>query len=456
MVRLVRCSAVLLALLLLVGSSLGEEEEIRQRRRKIEVRFAANYMKLAKEAKRNRGADLCARAFARVEALDPGNDDAIEFEPTAKGKPSKPQRRKLGKLEKQFADLRLKEARERLKFALWLDNDVWIEESVIEAHEALILSRGPISFDEEGTLSTPGLGRLPASLSLSVLDEYEVVAGRLVPEDEIPEALPWSKGWTLKTEHFLIKTNVSGRLCRTVGRALKAAREIYAEETGFKVKKPISVYILRTRKAYENYWVKLGREKPHPSNTGKCYGDHCAIDGTRSTREVVSTAIHEVAHGYFNLGHEKLTGKECASMPPWYAEGLATYCAGYGKGSLSFDRGVVLPKIARDRPLKRFQVLLKLGEARDLEDFMHHERGDSLFYYQAFAFYWFFKETENRDLKTLYRRAVKAMTTAALDGDERVTRGTAIFRREMGGDLAGLQEEFFAWVRDLKFEGADE
>ena len=193
MVRLVRCSAILVALLLLVGSSIAEDEEIRQRRRKIEVRFAANYMKLAKEAKRNRGADLCVRAFERVEALDPGNDDAITFEPTVKGKPNKPQRRKLGKLERQFAELRLKEARERLKFALWLDSDVWIEESVVEAHQALILSRGPISFDEEGTLSTPGLGRLPASLSLSVLDEYEVVAGRLVPEDEIPEALPWSK-----------------------------------------------------------------------------------------------------------------------------------------------------------------------------------------------------------------------------------------------------------------------
>lgn len=450
--RLFGVSPYLLALLLLAGPLFADEDEIRERRRKIEVRFARSYMKIAKEAKRNRGADLCARAFLRVEDLDPGNDDSIEFEPEVSGKPNKPQRRKLGKLEKQFADLCLKEARERLKLALWLDDEVWVEEAIDETRQALILAPGPISFNEEGVLSTPKLGRLPTSLSLSVLDEHEVVAGQLVPADEIPEALPWSKGWTLRTEHFLIKTNVSGRLCRTVGRALEAAREIYAEETGFKVEKPISVYILRTRKAYEDYWVKLGKEKPHPTNVGKCYRDHCAIDGTKPSREVVSTAIHEVAHGYFNLGHMKATGKDGVNMPPWFAEGLATYCAGYGKGSLSYDRGVVLPDIARDQPLMRFQQLLKLGEARGLEEFMHHERGDSLFYYQACALYWFFKETGDKDLRLLYRRAVKEMVDAGLDADERVTKGTAIFRRVMGGDLSGVEEEFFAWVRGLEFE----
>jgi len=456
MVRVLGYLPFLLALLLLCGPTVADEDEIRERRRKIEVKFAASYMKIAKEAKRNRGLDLCERAFARVETLDPGNDDAIEFEPTVKGKPSKPQRRKLGKLEKQFGDLRLKEAKQRLDLALWLDGEVLIEESIAEAREALTLAPGPISFNEEGVLSTPKLGRLPCSLSISVLDEHEVVAGDLVPVDQIPEALPWSKGWTLKTKHFLIKTNVSGRLCRTVGRALEAAREIYAEETGFKVKRRISVYILRTRKAYEDYWVKLGKDKPHPGNVGRCYQDHCAIDGTRPTREVVSTAIHEVAHGYFNLGHRSVTGEDGVNMPPWFAEGLATYCAGYGKDSLSFDSGVVLPRVGRDGPLKRFQTLTRLGQARSLEDFMHHEKGDSLFYYQACAFYWFFKETEDQNLKTLYHRAVKEMVDAALDGDERTAGGTAIFRRVMGGDLSELEEEFFAWVRGLTFQAPED
>ncbi len=456
MVRVLGCLPFLLALLILCGPTVADEDQIRERRRQIEVKFAAGYMKIAKEAKRNRGLDLCERAFARAEALDPGNDDAIEFEPTVKGRPSRPQRRKLGKLEKRFSDLCLKEAKQRLDLALWLDEEVMIEESVAEAREALTLAPGPISFNEEGVLSTPKLGRLPDSLSISVLDENEVVAGALIPVDQVPEALPWSKGWTLETKHFLIKTNVSGRLCRTVGRALEAAREIYEEETGFEVEERISVYILRTRKAYEDYWVKLGKDKPGPGNVGRCFRDHCAIDGTRPTREVVSTAIHEVAHGYFNLGHMKVTGRDGVNMPPWFAEGLATYCAGYGKDSLSFDRGVVLPRVGRDGPLKRFQTLLKLGQARDLEDFMHHEEGDSLFYYQACAFYWFFKETGNRNLKTLYRRAVKEMVDAALDGDERVTGGTAIFRRVMGGDLSAVQEEFFAWVRGLTFEVAED
>lgn len=452
MVRVLGCLPFLLALLILCGPAIADEDEIRDRRRQIEVKFAASYMKIAKEAKRNCGLELCERAFARVEALDPGNDDSIEFEPTVKGKASKPQRRKLEKLEKQFTDLRLKEARQRLELALWLDEEVEIEESLAEAREALNLAPGPIRFDEEGVLSTPKLGRLPCALSISLLDENEVVDGSLIPVDQVPEALPWSRGWTLKTKHFLIKTNVSGRICRTVGRALEAAREIYEEETGFKVEQPISIYILRTRQAYEDYWVKLGHEKPHPGNTGRCYRDHCAIDGTRSTLEIVSTAIHEVAHGYFNLGHMQTTGQDGVNMPPWFAEGLATYCAGYGKDSLSFDRGVVLPRAGRDGPLKRFQTLLKLGQARDLEDFMHHEEGDSLFYYQACAFYWFFKETKDRDLQALYHRAVKEMVDAALDGDERVTGGTAIFRRAMGGDLSELQEEFFAWVRGLSFE----
>jgi hypothetical protein len=447
-----RLLPAVLAVMLLSGLAPAEDEEIRQRRRKIEVRFASEYIKVAKEARRNRGEDLTRRAYVRAEDLDPGNDDVIDFSLEVKSNPSKPQRRKLEKLERKFAELMTAEAQARLELARWLDDMVFVEESVEETALALRLAPGPVSFDEQGVLSEPKLGNLPTSLSISVFDQYEVVAGKLVKVSDIPEVVPWSEGWKLTTEHFQIETNVSGRLCRTVGRALEAAREIYAEETGFDVTKRISVYILRTRKAYEGYWEKLGREKPHPTNKGKCLGDHCAIDGTQSKEQVISTAIHEVAHGYFNLGHEQATGKEHVAMPTWYAEGLATYCAGYGKGSLSFDRGVVLPRIARDAPLARFQTLVRLHEVRDIEELMRWERGDSLFYYQACAFYWFFKETPDESLKALYRGAVKAMVDAGLTADDHVERGASIFRERMGGDLAMVQEAFLAWVMSLEFE----
>ena len=81
-------------------------------------------------------------------------------------------------------------------------------------------------------LSSEDLGALPKSLSLSIYTTHDVFGGALVPLDSIPETIAWKDGWRLATEHSDISTNVSGDLCRTLGRALEAAREIFLREIG--------------------------------------------------------------------------------------------------------------------------------------------------------------------------------------------------------------------------------
>ncbi|MCU0726986.1 MAG: hypothetical protein MUE73_14535 [Planctomycetes bacterium] len=440
--------APLLLLLLTAGEARpAVPEEVRVRRRAIEVKYAKLYMEIAKEARKVRDEDLVREVFTRAEELDPGNDAVLKFgEPNGNGK-ARPDTRRSELLKKRFASVRADEAKARLELARWCDDEAWAEESVEEAREALRLCPGPVCFDEEGVLTESTLGRLPRSLSISVLDGHEVFRGRLVPRSEVPSPLAWADGFSLRTEHFLIKTNVSGSLCRTMGRTLEAARVVYREETGFDVRAPITVFVVSTRSAYEEYHVKLGKEKPDRDNIGKCWRDFCVVDGSRSTEAVLSVAVHEVAHGYLNLGIEALTGKEGAGVPTWLTEGLATFCAGYGQGSNAVDNGVVDPEKARAPSLRRFQELIRVRETRPLAAFLPMDCCDSIFYYQAFAFWWFLRDGASEEIRAHWRRAYDRICRAGLT-EGATPLGNRIFVEEMG-DLAGLDAAFYEWVTAL-------
>lgn len=435
-----RTSAFLLLLLALALTVLAGDE-VRDRRRVLELAFAPRYMEIAAEAKRAGCAEVVEKAYGRADFLDPGDDAVITFDPEIDFAPGAGHRRRWPALRRQLADLRLEEARARLGLAEWCDDECLVAEALAETLEALALDPGPLAFDEEGVLRSPGLGELPLALSLAVLVDHEVYRERLVRREDLPSKIRWSEGWTLDTAHFHLETNHSGQILRTVGRALEAAREVYAEETGFDVEEKITVYILAERSAYEAFLAKMGEEPPEDSNIGKCKRDLCAVDGSRPIREVVSVCIHEVAHGYFNLGHEALTGTRGVAMPTWYAEGLATYCAGYGKGSLSWNRGEVDPAIARDPPIRRFQELVRVGQAMPLGEFLMVAKGNSTFYYQAYAFYWFLRETRPE----AFRKAVDRLAREALT-EKDVGNSAAIFVEELAVDPDELQQAFLAWV----------
>jgi len=299
---------------------------------------------------------------------------------------------------------------------------------------ACALVPGTFSFDEQGVITSSLLGAVSKSLSLTILEDWEVFRGSVVSRKDLPESVPWKDAWRIETKHFAIVTNVSGDLCRTLGRALEAAREIYREETGYDVAARITVHVPATRKKYVGLWLEQNRPAPEPTNLGKCYRDYCAVDGSKPTREVISVALHEVAHGYLNLGLEAESGRRGTTMPPWYHEGLATYCAGYGKDSLSWRRGVVLPEIAKAAPLGAFREIVTKGEAIPLEKFLGAEPGGTAYYLQACAFFWFFHDTEDADLRARFADAVKALRKARLTED-RIERGREIFlsgRTEVG------------------------
>jgi hypothetical protein len=83
-----------------------------------------------------------------------------------------------------------------------------------------------------------------------------------------------------------------------------------------------------------------------------------------------------------------------------------------------------------------------------MEKFLNVAEGNSTFYFQACAFFWFFDETEDAELKAAFARAVEAMNDAAL-GEDRVVRGNEIFLREIGIPLEELEAKFHAWVKSL-------
>lgn len=442
---MVRSSLVIPLLVLLVaGPALGwDNEAYRKRRRVIEVEFAKRYIWIAIRAKRSKAADLTRETFLRAEDLDPGNDDVIVFDPEVTGRVKKLSMRRVAQLREKFVAARREEAKERLELARWCADEALPAESAAEARIALDLTGGPVTFDREGVLRDPVLGEIPKSLSLQILEEHEVFDGRLVPLDEVPDEIPWKDAWELTTEHYAVRTNVSGYLCREAARALEAARVIYADETGLDVEARITVYIMATRGEYEALWKKLDRPAPDEMNIGKCYRDFCGVDGSKSKTQVLSTAIHEVAHGYLNLGIEALAGERGVTMPVWYHEGLATFCAGYGPDSLSYDSGVVIPRLARDIPLARFREMVADGEAMPLADFLAAEAGDGDFYHQAFAFYWFLRST---DLEDPFDRAARKLYRAKLHED-RTTRGNELFLRAIGLSVEKLESRFLAWVK---------
>lgn len=440
-----RFAATAVLLLLLTAAVRADEAEYRMRRVGLDERFAAAYMEIAAGARKLRAADLAEEAFRIAEKLDPVNEAVMTFDPDVQGEPKKSSEKRIGMLREDFARTRVEEAKERIALALWCDEEALPEQAQVEACAALRTLPGPVSFDERGTLSTPRVGELPTSLSIAVLEEHDVYRGRLVPLADLPEKIAWEEGWLLETKHFLIQTNVSGKLCRRVGRVLESAREVYRRESGFDVAAKITVFIVAERKAYEELWVAMDRPRPKKSNEGKCVGDFCGVDGSKPEERILTTAIHEVAHGYYNLGHAAAVRKRPVEMPVWFKEGFATFCAGYGSGSLSWEDGIVLPEIAKEKPLARFKEMVEVRSYRHLGKFLEMGSEDSAFYLQAYAFYWFMKEVEDPDLRDRLRTGVAKMVGAAIGGEDAAGRLNEIFLGEIG-DLDALERKFLDWV----------
>lgn len=240
--------------------------------------------------------------------------------------------------------------------------------------------------------------------------------------ERVKFASDWKNAWALKTEHFVIKSNVSPQLIEDLGKAME---QCFAELTKvFSAKgnlKSIPIDVFATQEQF----IKVSGESglPASSNTlgyfwwrGDETGIRCFYTGT--PEQTMSTLFHECSH----LVLHSVCGD--GPVPTWANEGLAVFFESAERD----DKGMKLQTIPFNR-LWHLKQMMKEGDLSlnhlctvqgvDQYSVEYYPQGWSLIYYLLYA--------ENGKHRTAFNGFFQMLTKGKFDGD-----GVSMFKKGFG------------------------
>jgi len=180
------------------------------------------------------------------------------------------------------------------------------------------------------------------------------------------EGLPWSKARTRKTDHFIIKSNLSEEAVDDLCFLMECF--YYKIKRMFKVelktaKLPISVFM--TKDEYvQNGGPSGSRGVFRVGGREDAGAEILAYYQPPLTAFVL---IHETTHSFVQLA----CGSYGAEVPHWINEGWATYYE-----SSKFDGNILKTNLINNNRLHFVKDLISDKKARPLEDFIHIEQKD--------------------------------------------------------------------------------
>ncbi|MBI5779951.1 MAG: DUF1570 domain-containing protein [Planctomycetes bacterium] len=193
------------------------------------------------------------------------------------------------------------------------------------------------------------------------------------------EPLAWAKARTKKTDHYLVKTNLSADALEDICFLMECLD--YKAQQIFKLTLKTAPFNINYYRTKEEYVANGG-----PGDAGGCYGvDEFGpqIKGYYDPPDNVMVLMHEGTHRFVHLA----CGSYSAETPIWISEGLATYfeCSKY-------DGAVLRTNLVNNARLGNIKQLISGKKAQRLEDFINikQEEFELDQYAQAWSLVYFF------------------------------------------------------------------
>ena len=249
-----------------------------------------------------------------------------------------------------------------------------------------------------------------------------IQARQVQVRERIKFASDWKNAWELKTEHFVIKSNVSPQLITDLGKAMEQCFAELANVFSAKTKlKNIPIDVFATQEQFIRNSAESGF--PSSSNTlgyfwwrGDESGIRCFYTGT--PEQTMSTLFHECSH----LVLHSVCGDN--PVPTWANEGLAVFFESAERDDKSmklqtipFDRLWHLKRMMKEGDLSLNQLCTLSGVREYSVDY--YPQGWSLIYYMLYA--------DNGKYRTAFNGFFQMMTKGKFEGD-----GVGMFKKGFG------------------------
>lgn len=294
----------------------------------------------------------------------------------------------------------------------------------------------------------PHQGKWVSQEDKSLLEKgFSQFEGKWYSREEIQKIRSvWENAWTLKTEHYEIRANISEEFIQELGAFMEASYQEYVKFFGKDIQTTSTLYAFRTFEDYRNYCIQTKNED-HLKAEGFAVSSTnigCGWMSSKRPQDLLWTMVHEGAHLYYFKAFPR------SRAPSWYAEAVATQFEGY---QWSFtDKSIKFSFLSKR--LTGLKVYIGRKRTFPLLEFFKNDAGvlinqtsdveaASIFYAQAWGLYYFLSHTENTDYQQKWAEFQKEMHKSG--------GGSDLFLKYFGNDLQRLEQDFESFILNLYF-----
>ncbi len=285
---------------------------------------------------------------------------------------------------------------------------------------------------------------------------YLTVGGKFYPAEKARELRSeWANAWSLRTEHFDLRTNMSDDFATEWADFMEAAWDEYVRYFGVELDRRLELFAFRTYDDYRNYCQETGNQGNLKAGgfADPALGRGVGWKSGQGMESLFHTMIHEGAHLYHFYAFSTPV------VPSWYAEGTATQFEGYRWDSSSRTLGVDYVSRSRLFPVKG---AIQAGVGTKLSDLVRDSAGASIEAGPAraanyYAAAWAFKNFLDRSTDPVVRRMADEFKSEMEAGEFRnlklrgaVAPGEDPLERVFGADLSWLQAKWEDYVRGIE------
>lgn len=315
------------------------------------------------------------------------------------------------------------EARKNLSKGLVRYGEKWVTPGEKEKYEQGFLKH-------KGKWITLDEGRLIAK-------GYSKYKGKWYSRQEINNIRSnWEDAWTLSTDHYDIKSNISEEFLQEFGGLMEKAYQTYKTFFGnVEAKKRMTLYAFKGYEDYRKFCIEIGQQNSLRAGGFAISSMNVGVGWRRNKNsELINTMIHEGGHLYqFNVYPR-------SSSPSWLSEATATQFEGYTWNKetkellFNFVSRQRLSWIKRNILKKDYFSIPDLIQGRAINFINSDPQKAMTFYSQNWALYYFFTHTKEEIYRTKFQEFLKRVHSGLIRGGE-----ATLFLQLFDGELDKIE-----------------
>jgi hypothetical protein len=267
------------------------------------------------------------------------------------------------------------------------------------------------------------------------------------PEEVTELRLTWEFAREIRTDHFLLRTNVPEARAKDVARLLEAGydafRQFVGREPGTE-QLPLSIFVFAKNKHFSQWCKNNGQERWAAYN--RMIANDLGIGLTSWQFQGSEGVLNVAARLYYRATFN-------AVMPLWYEEGFANYFS--WTGVFTWIRG----KLTTGKPPGRGDLMHLKGATaadtwisveslvgmgpRDLSD----AKTRRLFYLESWALMTYL--TQSEEFNSRWSEFVGRSLASNLEVGTRRVQGLQLFLESFEGKMKPLEAAWIAWIKKL-------